>query len=266
MKHLRSALYLFLLIVTVIPWSFVVCGAVPFLDKPRRYWLATRWTAMAIVLARVICGIRHRVSGWENLPDGPAIVLCKHQSAWETLWLPSYLPRRLSFVYKRELHLVPFFGWGLGSLGMVNIDRGKGQDAFEQVVTQGDEHLRDGWWMVLFPEGTRTPPGSLKRYKTGGPRLAVRTGTPVIPIAVNSGECWPRNAFVKTPGEITVSILPVIHPAGKSAEEVAAAVESAIETEMRRLAPHRYQGPYQPEVQAMPPAVSATPAATPSTS
>lgn len=250
MNHLRSALYLFLLVATVVPWAFVVCGAALFVAKPKRYWLATRWTTLAIWLARAICGIRHRVKGWENLPSGPTIILCKHQSAWETLWLPSFMPRRLSFVYKRELHWVPFFGWGLGSLGMVNIDRRKGQDAFEQVVTQGNEHLRDGWWMVLFPEGTRTPPGSLRRFKTGGARLAVRTGTPIVPIAVNSGEFWPRNAFVKTPGEVTVSILPMIDPAGKTAEDVAAAVESAIETEMRRLAPHRYRGPYAPQLQA----------------
>lgn len=242
---IRSLLYLLLLIVSVAPWSFVVLGA--YLAPVRtRYWLCTRWTLFAIQAARWVCGIRWRVEGWDNLPDGPAIVLPKHQSAWETLWLPSFLPRRLTFVYKRELHRVPFFGWGIASLHMINIDRRRGQDAFEQVVAQGIEHLRDGWWIVIFPEGTRTPPGSTRRYKTGGVRLAVRTGTPVVPIAVNSGELWPRKAFLKKPGEITVAIGKPIPTAGKSVDEVGAQVEAWIETEMRRLAPHRYTGPYAP--------------------
>jgi 1-acyl-sn-glycerol-3-phosphate acyltransferase len=243
MLWLRAALYMLTLVVTVMPYAI---GTLlwAWLPQRARYFMATRWTRLAIWAARVICGIQYRVEGWENLPDGPAILLPKHQSAWETLWLPSVMPRRLSFVYKRELHWVPFFGWGLATLGMINIDRKKGQDAFEQVVQQGGEHLRDDWWIVIFPEGTRTPPGSTRRYKTGGARLAVRTNTPAVPIALNSGECWPRKAFIKKPGTITVSIGKPIPAEGKSPEEMAALVESWIETEMRRLAPHRYAGPY----------------------
>ncbi|HYS12341.1 MAG TPA: lysophospholipid acyltransferase family protein [Burkholderiaceae bacterium] len=245
MLRLRSALYMITLVATVAPYAI---GTIlwSWLPQRSRYLMATGWTRLAIWAARVICGIEYRVEGWENLPDGPAILLPKHQSAWETLWLPSVMPRRLSFVYKRELHWVPFFGWGLATLGMINIDRSKGQDAFEQVAQQGSEHLRDDWWIVIFPEGTRTPPGSTRRYKTGGARLAVRTNTPAVPIALNSGECWPRKAFIKKPGMITISIGKPIAPDGKSAEEMAALVESWIETEMRRLAPHRYAGPYAP--------------------
>lgn len=245
MLWLRSALYMVTLVVTVAPYAI---GTIlwSWLPQRKRYFMATRWTRLAIWAARVICGIEYRVEGWENLPDGPAIILPKHQSAWETLWLPSVMPRRLSFVYKRELHWVPFFGWGLATLGMINIDRSKGQDAFEQVVQQGGEHLRDDWWIVIFPEGTRTRPGSTRRFKTGGARLAVRTNTPAVPIALNSGECWPRKAFIKRPGTITISIGKPISPEGKSADEMAALVESWIETEMRRLAPHRYAGPYVP--------------------
>jgi len=245
MLWLRSALYMVTLVVTVAPYAI---GTIlwSWLPQRKRYFMATVWTRLAIWAARVICGIEYRVEGWENLPDGPAIILSKHQSAWETLWLPSAMPRRLSFVYKRELHSVPFFGWGLATLGMINIDRAKGQDAFEQVVQQGGEHLRDDWWIVIFPEGTRTPPGSTRRFKTGGARLAVRTNTPAVPIALNSGECWPRKAFIKRPGTITISIGKPISPEGKTADEMAALVESWIETEMRRLAPHRYAGPYAP--------------------
>lgn len=242
---LRSAAYLAFLVGTVMPYALFVL-ACRWLPQAGRYWLCVGWTRIAIWGGRWICGIRWKVEGWENLPKGPAILLPKHQSAWETLWLPSTMPRRLTFVYKRELHWVPFFGWAFASIGMINIDRSKGQAAFEQVVEQGIEHLADNWWIVIFPEGTRRPPGGEPRYKTGGVRLAVRTGTPVVPIALNSGECWPRKAFLKQPGTITISIGEPIPTEGRNEREIAALVESWIETEMRRLAPHRYRGPYQP--------------------
>ena len=245
MFRLRAILYVVVMTLAVAPWSFVVLAS--WVTPPTtRYKLCVMWTRLAIYMAKWICGITWRVEGWENLPDGPTIVLPKHQSTWETFWLPTFLPRRLSFVYKRELHLIPFFGWGIATVGMINIDRSRGQDAFEQVVTQGQDHLRDGWWIVIFPEGTRTAPGSTKRYKTGGARLAVRTGVPVLPIAVNSGEVWPRGVLIRRPGEITVSIGKPIETRGKGSEQVVAEVEAWIETEMRRLAPHRYTGPHEP--------------------
>ncbi len=245
MFRLRAILYVLVMFLIVTPWSAVVVGSI-VTPQPFRYRLAALWTRWAIYFARAICGVTWKVKGWENLPSGPAILLPKHQSTWETFWLPSFMPQRLSFVYKRELHLIPFFGWGMAVLGMINIDRNKGQDAFAQVVKSGSEHLRDGWWIVIFPEGTRTAPGSTKRYKTGGARLAVATNTPVVPIAVNSGECWPRGVLIQRPGEITVSIGPAISVEGRSAEQVNAAVESWIENEMRTLAPHRYTQAYAP--------------------
>jgi 1-acyl-sn-glycerol-3-phosphate acyltransferase len=241
---LRTCLFYLFNLVTVTPWSFVVMAGRLF-SVHTRYKLCTFWTRSAIWSARAICGIRWKVEGWENLPDAAAIVLPKHQSTWETFWLPSFLPRDLTFVYKRELNMLPFFGWGIASTEMISIDRSKGQDAFEQVVEQGTDRLGRGWWIVIFPEGTRTRPGSTKRYKTGGSRLAVRTGALAVPIAVNSGECWPKRGLMR-PGVITVSIGKPVDPKGKTAEEVGALVESWIETEMRRLAPHRYAGPYQP--------------------
>ena len=244
MALVRTVLFYLFNILTVTPWSFIVVASRLF-PVHTRYKLCTLWTRSSIWSARVICGIEWKVEGWDNLPDAPAIVLPKHQSTWETFWLPSFLPRDLTFVYKRELNLLPFFGWGIASTQMISIDRSKGQDAFEQVVEQGADRLGRGWWIVIFPEGTRTQPGSTKRYKTGGPRLAVRTGAYALPIAVNSGECWPKNGLLR-PGVITVSIGKPIDPKGKRAEEVGALVESWIENEMRRLAPHRYSGPYQP--------------------
>jgi len=249
---LRSALYFLVMLLTVAPYSFLTL-AWSWVPQQRRYWLVTGWTRLAVFAARVICGIRWQVQGLENLPDGPAIVLCKHQSAWETLWLTTAMPRPLTFVYKRELHFLPFFGWGIATLGMINIDRSRGKDAFEQVVEQGTERLAKGWWIVIFPEGTRTAPGASPQYKTGGSRLAVRTATRIVPIAVNSGELWPRKAFLKLPGTITVSIGPPIDAAGRTADAVAAQVENWIENEMHTIAPHRYPAlrasPGQPTAQ-----------------
>jgi 1-acyl-sn-glycerol-3-phosphate acyltransferase len=239
MARLRSALYMLFLIVTVIPYAFA-CVLWSPLPLRARYRLTVGWPRLAIWGAKVFCGIRWRIIGRENLPDGPAIVLSKHQSAWETLFYPAYMPREVCFVYKRELHRVPFFGWGLALLRMIPIDRARGRDAFEQVVTQGQRRLDEGRWPLLFPEGTRIAPGVRARFKSGGALLAVRTGTGVVPIAVNSGECWRRNAFVKRPGLITVSIGPVISSEGLAADELNRRVQDWIENEMERLNPERY--------------------------
>jgi 1-acyl-sn-glycerol-3-phosphate acyltransferase len=234
MAWLRSFLYAVFLTVTVIPYS-IACVLWSPLPVAWRYRLTMGWARMAIWGARAICGIRWQVKGWENLPDGPAVLLAKHQSAWETLFLPSHMPRQLCFVYKRELHRVPFFGWGLALLRMIPIDRSKGRDAFEQVVREGRARLDEGRWPLLFPEGTRVAPGQMGRFKQGGAMLAARTGAPVIPIALNSGECWPRNAFVKRPGLITVSIGPAIESKGLTAEAINERVHAWISAEMRVL-------------------------------
>lgn len=239
MAWIRSALYMAFLTITVIPYAFA-CLAWSFLPLHQRYRLTMGWPRLAIWGARIILGIKWQIKGWENLPNGPAVILAKHQSAWETLFLPAYLPRQACFVYKKELHRVPFFGWGLALLGMIPINRSKGRDAFEQVVEIGQKRLNEGRWPVLFPEGTRVAPGKTARFKTGGAMLAVRTGAPVVPIALNSGECWPRNAFIKKPGCITVSIGPPIESAGRNAAEVNQLVQKWIEAEMRILNPERY--------------------------
>ena len=239
MAFLRSLLYLLFLTVTVIPYALACILWAP-LPQHWRYRLTVGWPGLAIWGARVICGIRWRVQGAENLPDGPAILLSKHQSAWETLFFPSHMPREVCFVYKRSLHWVPCFGWGLALLRMIAIDRSKGRDAFEQVVRQGKLRLEEGRWPLLFPEGTRVAPGKTARFKMGGALLASRTGAPVIPIAHNAGECWRRNAFIKRPGLITVSIGPAIESQGKTPEELNREVQAWIEGEMRRLNPERY--------------------------
>ncbi|MEI2416820.1 lysophospholipid acyltransferase family protein [Orrella sp. JC864] len=240
MHAIRSLLYAVFLVVTVIPYAFACLLWAPA-PQDVRYRLTVGWPRLAIWGAKVLCGIRWRVIGQENLPDGPAILLSKHQSAWETLFFPSHMPRQVCFVYKKELHRVPFFGWGLALLRMIPIDRSRGRDAFEQVVASGLLRLQEGRWPILFPEGTRVPVGQAGRYKLGGARLAARTGAPIIPVAVNAGSCWARNAFIKRPGLVTVSIGPLIHPEGLTPEEINARVEGWIEGEMRRLNPEHYR-------------------------
>ena len=174
------------------------------------------------------CGIHYEVIGRENIPATNAIVLCKHQSAWETLALPLCLPP-LAFVIKRELLRIPLFGWGLALLEPIAIDRLARRKAIQQLLTQGRERLEAGRWVVVFPEGTRVAAGSKGIYSLGGALLAERTGYPVIPVAHNAGECWPRRRFLKRPGTIQLTFGPVIESTGKSAEEINALAESWIE-------------------------------------
>lgn len=249
MQTLRSALFLVFQIVTVVPYALCCLLLAP---APRRirYRFTVGWPRLVVWGAKVFTGIRWQVKGAHNLPEGPAIVLAKHQSTWETLFLAAWMPREMCFVFKRELLRLPFFGWGIGLLDMIHIDRKRRMDAFEQVVEQGARKLDEGRWIILFPEGTRTPAGSQGRYRSGGARLAVRTGAPVIPIAVNSGEFWPRRAIVLRPGTITVSIGPPIPVTGRAADEVNAEVETWIEGEMRKLSPHLYPAAFVPVASA----------------
>ena len=173
------------------------------------------------------------------MPTEPSVVMAKHQSAWETVGLQAIFPP-LVFVFKKELLRVPFFGWGLAAMKMISIDRGAGKDALRQVVDQGRDRLDAGFWVVIFPEGTRVAPGQKRRYKPGGAHLAVQTGVRVVPVAHDAGEVWGKNAFLKSPGLITVSIGPAIDSKGKSEADINRLVEAWIEAEMHRLSPHRY--------------------------
>ncbi len=236
---LRSFLFALIMAVITPIWACVCFLAAP-LPYNQRYYVTSRWNVFIVWLAKVLCGIRYRFKGYENLPDEPVILLSKHQSAWETIFLLCTMPRPLVFVFKKELLYVPFFGWALGLLRMIPIDRNKGKDAFAQVVTQGRKRLADGQWIIMFPEGTRIPVGQRGKYKGGGTRLAIETNTVVVPIAHNAGECWPKNSFIKKPGLVTVSIGKPISPAGLSANELMQQVENWIESEMRVISPGAY--------------------------
>jgi 1-acyl-sn-glycerol-3-phosphate acyltransferase len=230
---LRSTL--FALFLTLITPFFAVIALLTFpLPALTRYRVISQWTHCVMWAARVICGIRYRVIGRENIPAKPCIILSKHQSAWETLAFQQIFPPQV-WVLKRELLRVPFFGWGLAMLSPIAIDRSLRRAALQQLVEQGVERLAAGFCIVIFPEGTRIAPGHRGKYRPGGARLAVQTGTMVIPVAHNAGTCWGRNAFLKRPGLITVSIGAPIRADGTDAETLAKRVEDWIEGEMPLL-------------------------------
>ncbi|MBB3120495.1 lysophospholipid acyltransferase family protein [Pseudoduganella violacea] len=236
---LRSLLFMVLMGIATVIWS-AVCMLVAPLPYNKRYYVTSRWNVFVVWCAKTICGIEYEFKGYENFPDSPAIILSKHQSAWETIFLLANLPRPLVFVFKKEILYIPFFGWGIALLRMIPIDRKQGKNAFKSVVAHGKRRLKDGQWIIMFPEGTRIPVGKAGKYKSGGTRLAIETGAPVVPIALNSGECWPKNSFIKYPGKITVSVGKPIASEGHTPDSLMEQVEQWIESEMRVISPHAY--------------------------
>ncbi len=173
--------------------------------------------------------------GLENLPNTPSVILSKHQSAWETIAFQTIFPPQ-AWVLKRELLWIPFFGWGLAATRPIAIDRSQGVRALDSVVKQGIQRIEEGRWVVVFPEGTRTAPGEKGRYNPGGAMLASKAQVPVVPVAHNAGEFWPRRGFIKKPGTITVSIGPPIETKGRKAKQINAEAEAWTENEVEQLA------------------------------
>lgn len=242
---LRSLLFVLWMAVTVVPWALAVLVMSLFVSSTTMYWACAGWLRVAIWGCKVICGVRARVSGLENVPTaadarGAVLLAPKHQSTWETFAFPTLMPHPLAYVFKRELLYIPFFGWAMARMDMIHIDRSKRAEAWNRVAEQGRRLFAEGVWVIMFPEGTRTPRGGQGTYKTGASRLAVATGVPVVPIAVTSARCWPRKSFLVRPGVIDVSIGPPIASAGRDAEQVMREVEAWIEAEMRRLDPEAY--------------------------
>jgi 1-acyl-sn-glycerol-3-phosphate acyltransferase len=235
MLVIRSLTFLFLQILITPIFSVIALLTFPF-PALMRYRFISLWAKLMLVLLRVVCNIRHEVRGIENLPKQPCIVLCKHQSAWETLALQKIFPPQV-WVLKRELLWIPFFGWALALTSPIAIRRSDGKGAMLQLLKQGKERLAQGFCVVIFPEGTRIPFGQRGKYKIGGALLASASGVPVVPVAHNAGRLWGRNAFSKHPGLITMSIGTPIETQGNKAEEINALVEQWIENEIQQL-PH----------------------------
>ena len=231
--YLRAMLFWVIFATSTIVFSLFAI-LLRLLPERRRYPLLVNWNRLNIGALKLICGLDYQVEGMDNLPTGSAIVLAKHQSAWETIALAFILPPQV-WVLKKELLRIPFFGWGIAALNPIAIDRGAGATALDQVIEQGRKRLKKGLWVVVYPEGTRSMPGKKRRYKRGGSVLAAKTGFPVVPIAHNAGYFWPKNRFVKLPGVITVRIGPVIKTKGAAAKDINTLAEEWIEGQMTEL-------------------------------
>ncbi|MDD5403487.1 MAG: lysophospholipid acyltransferase family protein [Sulfuricella sp.] len=203
------------------------------------------WAKSMLWWVRVTCGLKYRIIGAENIPSTPVVILAKHQSAWETLAFQCIFPP-VVWVMKRELLKIPFFGWGLAMTSPIAIDRAAGKEALKQITEQGGKRLAQGFCVAVFPEGTRVKPGSRGKYNIGGAFMAVHNGATVLPLAHNAGEFWGKNAFLKYPGTITLSIGKPIHAAGMKAGALNAMVEEWIEGEMQRIARDFEGGPLAP--------------------
>lgn len=233
MTFLRSLLFALIQAAITIPYGTLALLLRP-LPPLTRYRLVKWWARLMMWLSRRLLGIRYRIEGLEHLPAGPCVVLSKHQSAWETIAFQLFMPP-LSFVLKKELLRIPFFGWGLAMTSPIAIDRSAGREALKVLETQGRERLASGFWVLVFPEGTRVRPGERGRYNVGGAWLAVKAGVPVLPVAHNAGRLWGKNAFIKHPGEVTVIIGAPIPTVGRKPAEVNAEVEAWIEGRMAGL-------------------------------
>ncbi len=234
MIYLRSAVYFVYMVITAVMVSIPASVSYPVPFK-RRYHFIKQWARLNIWGLKHICGLDYEIKGRENIPQADAIiVMSKHQSTWETYALQLIFPP-FAWILKRELLRIPFFGWGLAATEPVAIDRSSRKKAMVQVIRQGEDRLKKGRWVVVFPEGTRIAAGAKGRYKLGGARLATHSGVPVLPVAHNAGEFWPRHGFLKHPGTITLSIGPLIESKDKTAEELNSEVEAWIEGEMSRI-------------------------------
>jgi 1-acyl-sn-glycerol-3-phosphate acyltransferase len=230
---LRSCLYAAVQLLITPPFAVIALLTFP-MHPVTRYRVISGWSRLMVAAARVVCGIRYRVIGAEHIPREPCVVLSKHQSAWETIGFQLIFPPQV-YVIKRELLWIPFFGWGLAMISPIAIDRGAGMRALKQRLAQGKDRLARGFWIIVFPEGTRIAPGARGNYQTGGAAIAAHARAPVLPVAHNAGRCWRRNSFLKYPGTITVSIGAPLDSRDTKADALTRRAEQWIESEMQRL-------------------------------
>jgi 1-acyl-sn-glycerol-3-phosphate acyltransferase len=211
---IRSLIFNLLFMISTVIFSTLVLLFRIFGFSASWFW-ARAWSGLTFTMLRLICGIRLEVEGREHFPQEACVVMAKHQSAAETIAMPILVPADV-WILKRNLLYIPFFGWALAVMGTIAIRRGNPREAIKQVIQQGEGFLKQGRWVVIFPEGTRTAPGAKGNYQPGGIVLAHKAEAGILPMAHNAGVCWPKLSFIKKPGVIRVRFLPYI-----PAEEVA---------------------------------------------
>jgi 1-acyl-sn-glycerol-3-phosphate acyltransferase len=229
-----TLLFIYIVFSTLIVGVLIlICAALPF---PIRYKIADIWIDCLLFMLKLCCGLSYEVEGLENIPRGrAAIILSKHQSAWETVALRQFISPQTA-VLKKSLLQIPFGGWALATLKPIAIDRQNQKEALKMLIEQGTERLQEGLFVVVFPEGTRVAPHENKKFNAGGSMLAQKSAFPVIPLAHNAGDFWPRNSFLKYPGVIKVKIGPQIDTEGKKSKDINAEAEAWINQAMREIA------------------------------
>jgi 1-acyl-sn-glycerol-3-phosphate acyltransferase len=232
MLFLRSGLFFVGQVITAPIFTLIALFALP-LNPIARNNLISGWARSMLWWLKVTCNIRYEITGLENIPHSPTIILSKHQSAWETFAFQAIFPTQV-YVLKRELLWIPIFGWGLAMSSPIAINRAAGREALKQLVEKGKDRLAKGLWVVIFPEGTRIAPKKRGKYHIGGAWLAIHTQTPVLPVAHNAGDFWPKG-FIKTPGVIQMHIGTPIQTAGLKTDALNQQVENWIEAEMETL-------------------------------
>ncbi len=230
----RSALfYLGYYVVTIILSAFFIL-LFPFLPAKGRHVFASIWCGFILGWLRLCCGVRYEIIGMENLPEAPTVILANHQSSWETiLFYKLIFP--VSPILKKELMDIPFWGWSMRLLKPIAIDRSKPREAGRSLLTQGVDRIKTGNTVIVFPEGSRSKFGTVKRFSRGGAKLALAAKTDVVPIAHNAGYCWPAREFIKRPGLITVVIGEKVVSADRDATELTSVVESWIRETVAEL-------------------------------
>jgi len=201
---------------------------------PFRFGIARNWGKSMLVAGKWLCGLDYRIEGAENIPDRPSVIMIKHTTVFETYAQLAIFPPQ-SWVLKRELQWIPFFGWGLAAMRPIAINRGAGHVAVNQVIEQGKALLADGVWVTIFPEGTRMPLGKTRRYGVSGAALARDAGVPILPVAHNAGDFWPRRGLRKEPGLIRFCIGPPIMPDDRPPKEINLLVQDWVESKMREI-------------------------------
>jgi 1-acyl-sn-glycerol-3-phosphate acyltransferase len=233
MATVRSLIFMTITIISIVIFSVLIILARPF-GSAASYRTCRSWSAMTLVLCKVLCGLDFTVEGKENLPQTNSVVFLKHSSAYETITQWVIFPRQ-TWVMKRELLWPPFLGWALALLQPIAINRSAGRAAVDQVIAQGSDRLNSGLWVMIFPEGTRMGPGETRRYGVSGTLLAQNAQRLIVPVAHNAGDFWPRRAFKKRPGTVKFCIGPPVDPAGRDPREVNAELQQWIETKVAEL-------------------------------
>jgi 1-acyl-sn-glycerol-3-phosphate acyltransferase len=231
---LRSTLFQLILMLAsaLVGLSMMFMLPFPFLQ---RYKLAQVWVDVIMWSVEHVCGITYKVTGLENIPkDKNGIILSKHQSSWETIALQRFFPPQV-FLLKKSLLWLPIWGWAMAALKPIAIDRSNQKEALRILLKEGAQHLNEGLWLVVFPEGTRVAPGATKKFNAGGAMLAHRSGYPVMPVAHNAGEFWPRYSFFKFPGTVQVRIGPLMYCGERKPSELNQEVEAWINNAMAEI-------------------------------